>query len=479
MFTEHPLEFVVVAVHVAHVIGALTAAHAIMNVRTAQGAVAWSVALISTPFIAVPLYVVFGRNKFFGYVEALRAGGLDKQMDKGRFLRDVNSRKTDDSGTDVRINVFERLADMPMTKGNHIDLLIDGDATFDAIFKAIDDAKTYVLIEFFIVRADKLGTRLKDALLKKADAGVNVHFLYDEIGSQGLSKQYIQELNSHENVEIHRFKTTRGRANRFQINFRNHRKIVVVDGVVAFVGGHNVGDEYLGQGPEFSHWRDTHCRIRGPVVQETQLIFLDDWFWATRAIPELNWTPTFSDAATADALALPIGPADELENGSLYFIQAIQCAKRRLWITSPYFVPDPSVIDALQLAALRGVDVRVIIPEHKDHLMPFMAAYSYLPEVEATGIKIHRYLDGFLHQKVILIDDDLASVGTVNLDNRSMRLNFELTILVRDRDFAARVETMLNDDLTQCREFHVNEYAARGLLFKAAVKFFRLLAPIL
>lgn len=468
-----------VIVLLAEIAGLVSAFHALMTVRTAQGTIAWCVALVSFPLLSLPLYWVFGRNKFQGYVEALRAAHHDNAplvSEVGRalqpYLRTFNAAE----------NPFEFALDGltlgRFTRANAVQLLIDGKATFDAIFAAIDAATDYVLVQFFIIKDDALGEELKRRLIDKAGQGVRNFVLYDEIGSHRLSRRYVEELRA-AGAEVSGFRTTRGRGNRFQLNFRNHRKIVVVDGRVAFVGGHNVGDEYLGKDPKFGRWRDTHVRIRGPAVQSTQAVFVDDWYWATRRVPELTWLP--EPAADGDqlVLALDTAPLQELEACALAFLHLISSARHRLWIASPYFVPDEGVSRALQLAALRGVDVRIMIPDKPDHLMVWLAAYSYFEEMSAAGVKMYRYGAGFLHQKVVLVDDRVAMVGTANLDNRSMRLNFEIGVVVSDPGFAAEVETMLGDDLGDCRPIDSHDYAARPLPFRAAVRLARLLSPVL
>jgi cardiolipin synthase len=266
---------------------------------------------------------------------------------------------------------------------------------------------------------------------------------------------------------------------RFQINFRNHRKVVVVDGRAAFVGGHNVGDEYVGLHPQLSPWRDTHVEIRGPAVLATQLAFVEDWYWATHAVPDLIWAPQSVCASDQRVLILPTGPADRLDTCALFFVQAINLSRERVWITSPYFVPDESVISALQLAALRGVDVRIMLPSRPDHKLVHLASLSYVDESVRNGVKLYRYQKGFLHQKALLVDDELAAVGTANLDNRSFRLNFEFTVLVADRNFAAEVADMLEEDFRNCRPIAEDEYASRALPVRIAARIARLLAPVL
>ena len=340
---------------------------------------------------------------------------------------------------------LECLADLPFTKGNDVELLVNGKKTFDAIFAQIEKAERYVACEFFIVNDDQLGRRLKDCLIQKSRQGCKTYLLYDEVGSSQMTRQYLADLEN-AGVEVSSMNTSRGKRNRFQVNFRNHRKIVVVDGRIAFVGGHNVGDEYVGLHPRLTPWRDTHLAIEGPSVLAIQLAFVEDWYWATKKFPAVEWQPVESSGGDRIVFALPSGPADEYETCGMFFMHAINSAQHRIWIASPYFVPDEGIIGALKLAAMRGVDVRILIPGLADKWFIKLAAMSYVEEVTSAGVKMYEYAPGFLHQKVVLIDDRVSTIGTANFDNRSFRLNFEISILVIDRDFAQDVEAMFEND---------------------------------
>ncbi len=462
---------------IAELVGIITAIQAVMEARTAQGAIAWALSLIMFPYIAVPMYWVFGRSKFQGYVDARRAGDLEIH----HVVQDAGRRARQDGLIldDVRADrhVFEHLAQMPFLRANLVELLIDGEATFEAIFDGIESARDYILFQSYIVRDDNLGREVKSLLTRKAAEGVRVYFLYDEIGSHSLSRRYVRELTQ-AGVHIQPFRTTRGPRNRFQLNFRNHRKIAVVDGRLAYVGGLNVGDEYMGRNPKIGPWRDTHVRIQGPAVHAAQLAFLEDWYWATHEIPPMDWTPCASADGTQNVLVLATGPADEVETCDLFFVQAINAARQRLWIASPYFVPDRQVMVALQLAALRGVDVRIVLPENPDHLLVYLSSFSFLDEAEQAGVKIYRYRPGFMHHKVLLVDEELAAVGTANLDNRSFRLNFEITVIVDDAPFAADVAAMFERDFTHCRLAKPEDLVRRPFWFKVAVRVARLMAPV-
>jgi cardiolipin synthase A/B len=466
-----------VIVALVELLAILSAGHAVMVSRTSQGAVAWAISLVMPPlsFIALPAYWVIGRSRFEGYVKARRGGNTemhDVVSEVGNAVRGRGLVRLDAKGVNA---VFERLAWMPFTLKNKVRLLIDGKETFDAIFAGIDSAEDYILVQFFIVKDDELGRELKDHLLAKCRDGVRVYFIYDEVGSHKLSSAYIRELRD-AGADIRPFHSTR--RNRFQLNFRNHRKIVVVDGKAAFVGGLNVGDEYMGRSKQFGPWRDTHVQLEGPSVHAVQLSFLEDWYWAAHEVPDLNWTPNAATDGEQDVLVLPTGPADSLESCGLFFIQMISMAKDRLWIASPYFVPDIHVVAALQLAALRGVDVRIMLPEKPAQILVYLSAFSFLQEMEDVGIKIYRYQRGFLHQKALLVDDQWAAVGTANLDNRSFRLNFEITVLVENKAFAAETAEMFKRDFAECHIAGADDLKKRSLWFKVGVRLARLLAPL-
>ena len=471
---------VVVAVAVLgfHGLGIVSAFHALMKCRTSQSSVAWGISLVSFPYLALPFYWVFGRTKYHGYVTSRHKGDLEINhiaQELAKYAPKFRERLEQQETPQIAV---EELVRIPFTHNNDAKLLIDGEATFGAIFAAIDAAESYVLVQFFIIHADELGNDLKDRLIAKASSGVRVYLLYDHIGSHGLPRAYLEGLREG-GVHVEAFRTTKGPRNRFQLNFRNHRKIVVVDGRTAYIGGHNVGDEYMGRDEDFGPWRDTHVQIEGPCVQVAQLTFVEDWYWATHEVPLLNWVPVAATSGDRQMLVFPTGPADELASYGLLFGIAIHRAKRRIWIATPYFVPDLQVIAALQVAALRGVDVRIMLPEKPDHQLVYLASFSYYDETLPYGVKIYRYMPGFLHQKVFLIDDEFACVGTANMDNRSFRLNFEVSVLFVDAPFAAEIAKMLEKDFSKCRECSLDEFQKRPLAFKVAVAFARLLSPIL
>jgi cardiolipin synthase len=250
--------------------------------------------------------------------------------------------------------------------------------------------------------------------------------------------------------------------------------------MVSWLGGHNIGDEYLGKDPKFGDWRDTHIRIEGPATMAVQLSFVEDWRWACGdTLSHLQWIPCVHPEGGKSVLVVPSGPADKLETTNLMFLHVINNANRRLWITSPYFVPDSGIIAALQLAALRGVDVRIMVPEKPDNKMVGFAFYAYFDDVNMAGVKVYQYTAGFLHQKVVLVDDYVSVVGTANFDNRSFRLNFEISALVVGAEFNKEVENMLEDDFQHCYQMQDDAFTSKHLLFRIGARMSRLAAPIL
>jgi len=472
------LTVLAVVLPLVELLGILAAVHAVMHARTSQGAAAWAIALVTLPLVTLIPYAIFGRNKFHGYVSS--RSRRDARLHHLGDGFQAEARKKDlvrPPATDAA-KALVGLARMPIMRCNKSHLLINGQTTFAHLFADIDAARCYVLVEFYVVNDDHLGGRLKNHLIRKARSGVDVFFLYDEIGSYKLPGSYLREMTQ-AGVKVSAFHSTRGRTNHFQLNFRNHRKIVVIDGETAYVGGHNVGDAYLSRHPRFGHWRDTHVKIEGPVVKSIQFCFLEDWHWATSTIPDLDWHLHPSRDGREDALLIASGPADALETCGLMFTQIIHMARERLWIASPYFVPDAQILGALKLAVLRGVDVRILLPEKPDHRSVHLASFSYYARALPAGIKLYRYTAGFLHQKVFLVDQTCAAVGTANLDNRSFRLNFELTLLNYEADFIQAVAAMLADDFQHSRPVALEEYSERPFLFKLAVQSARLLAPVL
>lgn len=473
-------EIVAVAVVLFYILGIVSAIDSIINVRTAQGAIAWTISLLTIPYIAVPCYLVFGRKKFDGYLEERK----EIEEETRELLRQTSSQVAKylvaTSPTAPMYHALFQLTGIPAAGGSHAELLVDGHATFESILQGLATAEDYILMESYIIRDDGLGRRVGRILADKARHGVKVHLLYDEIGSRNFHRTGLCKQLSMSGVKVAAFNTTQGRRNRFQLNFRNHRKIIVVDGRTAWVGGHNIGDEYLGLNKRIGPWRDTHICLRGTAVLGVELAFAADWRWATRSVLRITQPGLdYGDHGDDNVLVFPSDPASILEQAGLMFLQLIVAARERIWIASPYFVPDRSIISALQLAALRGVDVRVMIPDRPDGPVVGMANWSFTRDLLPAGVNVYRYQGGFMHQKVLLLDNYLAGVGTANFDNRSFRLNFEITVLVEGERFAAEVAAMLERDLLRSRGVTMEDIEAKPFWFPLAMGVARLFSPVL
>ncbi len=458
--------------------GILLAIRAILIARTPQSAIAWSCGLVVLPIVAIPLFLIFGESRFAGYTLAGRKGSqkLDKAFHS--IIRHMDGYQADFTGEFREASkMANNLSRIPATSGSKIDLLIDGTETFQSIFAAIDAAKESIWVQFFIIHDDRIGGELADRLVAASRRGVECRVMFDQVGSKSLPSSWSARLRQ-EGVLVQSFVTNRQFGRRFQINFRNHRKLVIVDALVAFLGGLNVGDEYLGRSRRFGPWRDTHIRLEGPCVPGFQLSFLEDWNYITDEVPPFR-LPKPSVEANPSPVVFPIasGPAESWSICPAVYLSIINSATRRLWIASPYFVPGSPLFFAICHAAIRGVDVRIILPQMADHLLPWLSSFTYYPKLREAGVKLWRYQPGFMHQKVLLADDDIAIVGSINVDYRSFMLNFELSAAVQDKKFADQLETMFLADFDRCAPEDLRKFEDGDLFFRLKCRAAALVSP--
>lgn len=475
----------------AHTLGLVCSIQAVMQTRTEQGAVAWAFALNTVPVVAVPAWFVFGSNEVENYQSAMRVGMEEVRPLAEKLIKNLDQAAANpgetQSGESMEsaghqselLKRLQTIGSLPLMKGNSAKLLVDGPATYEAILDAISGAEDYILMQFYIFREDEIGKKIRDSLVAKARDGVDVYLLLDNLGSIGLSEGFMKSMKR-EGINVRYVMNVAGKTNRFQLNFRNHRKIVIVDGKRGFLGGLNVGDEQLGKDPKLSPWRDTHMEWRGPIVKCLQVPFAEDWRWATgELLDKLDWEIRPGDVAgKVEALCLATGPADPFETCAMGFITMIDGARDRIWLATPYFVPDNKIVTALQLAAIRGVDVRVILPDLSDSHLIYLSSFSYFKELEDAGVRFYRYQNGFMHQKVMIVDDSLSAIGSANLDNRSFRLNFEVIGIVSDADFNGEVSRMLQADLAHSKPTGADVLTKKSFWFRLSVRLSRMLAPI-
>jgi len=368
-----------------------------------------------------------------------------------------------------------------LSETNKVDLFTDGHEKFDQLFKDIQEAREYIHVQYYIIQKDWLGLRLIDLLTEKAREGVSVRVLYDELGSRRLNKKFFQAFRS-AGGQAQAFFPSKLRLINMRLNYRNHRKLVIVDGRIGYVGGFNVGAEYLGLDPKFGYWRDTHLRIQGPSVYFMHARFMLDWNQAApdrsfHFFPEL--APSQLVQGKAGVQIVTSGPDSVWEVIKDGYIKMISSAKRSIYIQTPYFIPDASMMDSLRIAALSGLDVTLMIPQKPDHPFVHWATLSYIGELLKTGVRVYLYENGFIHAKTLVVDEEVSSVGTVNIDMRSFRLNFEVNAFVYDEELAKELLRRFQEDIADSRLLTLDQYMRRPYQVRIKESINRLLSPIL
>jgi cardiolipin synthase A/B len=459
----------IVVVLTTYFLGTILAIEVLYKGRTSQGKTAWILSLLLMPIFAVPVYILFGSRKFSGYVIAHKEGRepLDDLWRKA--CETMNPHK-------VVINdlcLYEKISKFFFTKGNKIDIINSGREKYKKLFDDLEKAKQSIFIEYYIIRNDKIGNRLQDLLIKKAQEGLEVYLICDYIGSFSIKKSYMNKLLG-AGVKARYFRTTKfGR--RGQINFRNHRKLVIIDSQIIYTGGMNLAEDY-----EKDSWRDTHLRIQGPMGPSLQFTYLLDYKWAKSKLdplPKLDFSKHDEHGGGYEALAVASGPADDKETCLLYYLNLINQAKVSLDLVSPFFAPDAAVIAAIISAHLRGVKVRLIIPKRSDNnYLVDLSAHEYARYLARRGINVYFYEKGMIHKKVLIVDEKLLSIGTANLDNRSFRINFEISILVNSVSFAKKNLLTFEEDIKNSNLISGYEKIPRALRFLAKVS--QLFAPL-
>lgn len=466
------MKYIIIA---SYLVGIVCAAMAILRSRTPQGATAWVMSLLSFPFISVPLYIILGRNKFEGYNTKRRL--LDREIEEG--LENLKTIHNDYLASSDEMSVIARLVspnNQPgFTRKNKVELLKNASEAFPQMLEEIRSAKEYIIFQFYVVRGDTTGRMFIEALIDKAKEGVKVTFMNDAIGVV-IPRNLLKAMRE-AGVLIGTFNESTHKG-KLQVNFRNHRKIIVVDGRVAFLGGLNIGDEYQGLVSKFGNWRDTNVRLEGPSVIAAQLASAKDWYCIHEKKIAAHWN-IIPSKENSNVMVLHSGPADDKHTCLLSHISLINSANKRLWIANPYYVPPESLMDAILLARLRGVDVRILLPSYSDAKFVMQASKVYQKVLLKHGVRVYRYTKGFLHQKVMVIDEKFAVVGSANFDCRSMFINFEVSVITDDHPFILECIKMLNEDFFQSEEIKLKEFQNLPLWERIIARGANLLAPIL
>lgn len=377
------------------------------------------------------------------------------------------------------IKMHLRNSNAILTEDNDLKLYFEGEEKFQALIDEIKGAEKYILLQYYIIKSDSLGMRIIDALCEKAKEGVVVKVLYDGMGGRKLSRQAINKMRE-SGVKTSVFFPPFASKLTLRINYRNHRKICVVDGRVGFVGGFNIGDEYIGLSQKFGHWRDTHLRIRGSAVKWLQWRFVLDWRFSSKYIdPVIFKTDVLEDFGNSGVQVVTSGPDSKWPSIKDGYLKMVSSSMEKLYIETPYFIPDDALLEALRVAALSGIDVRIMIPDKPDHPFVYWASLSYIGELLESGVKCYTYGEGFLHSKVVISDDFVSSVGTANMDIRSFDLNFEVNAFIYDKEINKELTNKFIEDIELCREITMENYKGRSNIVKIKESFSRLLSPIL
>ncbi|WP_174615002.1 cardiolipin synthase [Virgibacillus ihumii] len=446
---------------------------------------AWLMVLLFIPIAGFFLYLIFGKR-----ISSQRIFTWDTKSKLGvkkavqRQLRAIEENRF--SYKNKKLIEFEDLYylhlrndDAIFTQDNAVEIYTDGKEKFDALIQDLERAKDHIHLLYYIIRYDGLGQKIANVLIKKANEGVEVRVLYDDMGSRGISRKFLRRLRK-AGAHVESFFPPKIPKVNFKINYRNHRKLAIIDGEIGYIGGFNIGDEYLGKNQKFGYWRDTHLRIKGDAVNNMQTRFILDWNQASRN--HIGYEDRFYSGKVSGDVGIQIvssGPDSDWEQIKNGYIKMIMSAKEYIYIQTPYFIPDESLKDALRIAALSGVHVKLMIPNKPDHPFVYWATLSYTGDLLNAGAEVYIYQNGFLHAKTIIVDGKIASVGTANIDVRSFRLNFEVNAFLYDKGLASRLVDAFNDDLELSTVITKKLYEKRsiGIRFKESIS--RLLSPIL
>lgn len=447
--------------------------------------------VIFVPVLGIIIYFFFGTNyrntklyskKLFNDIKFERQLAIQLQQYAKQIIK--NKGELLESNKKLVRLLFEEISS-PLTNKNEVDLLINGESKFPEVYKAIAEAKHHIHLEYYIFTDDVVGRKIEALLIQKAKEGVTVKFMYDDYGSSSIRKSLVKRLRA-AGIEAYPFYKIKLIYLANRINYRNHRKIIVIDGRIGFVGGINVCDKYINtiDTEPFSYWRDTHLKIHGPAVWYLQYMFLCDWNFCAQCNiePSEHFFPELESFQTNRNIAVQIaasGPDSKTPTILYSLLQAISLAEHEILITTPYFVPNESIMDALCIAALSGVKVKLLVPRTSDSKLVNAAASSYYEALMSSGVSIYRYTKGFVHAKTMAIDSEIAIVGSANMDLRSFDLNFEVNAIVYDKEVNQKLKDAFYNDLKDADEIDLERWKQRSWYHELTEKLARLWSPLL
>ena len=446
--------------------------------RNPVKSMAWVLVLVLLPVLGLVIYLIFGRSlKGMSLTSRSHLRELRRMSD---FPDAVEHEGAFSDDSRQIISLVNKLVGPHLFVGNGIDVFTAGTDKFEALKRDIREAREYIHVQYFILENDKTGSELIQLLMDKAREGVQVRVLYDYVGSFYMSSRVLKQMRA-AGIDVHPFLKLTLTQFAFRVNWRNHRKIVVIDGRVGYLGGMNIADRYVIGDKKWTPWRDTHLRMTGPAVAAMQYSFAIDWDFTTR---NLLTSPVVFNEGALDSPDYVVqmmnsGPTGRWNNISFVFFKAITLAKRCVYIQTPYFLPSDALLKALQSVALEGVDVRLMIPRQSDSAMLRLATGSYIKECLLSGIKIFLYEPTILHAKVLIVDDEFVTTGSTNFDFRSFEHNFEFNTLVYGKEFNQKMKATFEADMGQCTRLTLAQWKKRPLVTKALESIVRLISPIL
>ncbi len=444
----------------------------------------WIIILVFFPILGFIFYLFIGRNfrklKIYTAKERKDYEELTQLSQREQNLL-LNMSLSDSMGTEERMiaNLFENNNKAFLTNFNRLQIFSDGNSAIESIFDEIEKARNNIHIQFFVIKNDVVGNKLKDILIRKAKEGISIRLLYDSVGSWRLSANFLNSLKQ-AGVKTASFSPVNIPFINSKLNYRNHRKIVVIDGETAFTGGVNIADKYCSKDPNIGYWRDTHLKIRGEAVHSLQALFITDWLFATKEkmTTENYFSP--SDCNLYNPLQIvSSGPDSNWESIMQGYFAMISFAKHHINIVTPYLILNESMMTAVKVAALSGVEVRIIVPAKTDHLIVYWAAKSYYQELLQAGIKIFEYQKGFIHSKIITIDGKVSSIGSANMDIRSFTQNFEVNAFIYSQEVTSQINAIFEDDLKVSKQLLLENFLKRPLTRKIAESTARIFSPLL
>lgn len=447
----------------------------------------WLLLLYFVPILGIVFYIVFGqdfhKNKMFRIKEIEdEINSTIHRQEESILRREFEERQPSVKRYADLVLYNLQSAGAVFTDDNDVTIYADGNEKFDTLIEDLKKAEHYIHLQYYIIREDELFTRIKEVLIERAKSGVEVRILYDAMGCRSTSRKLWKGLRSYGIQVAEFFPALFGRL-QLRLNYRNHRKIVVIDGKVGYVGGFNVGREYLGLEKRFGYWRDTHLRITGSSVIFLQLRFILDWNYAAKEnlLKKKQYFEIPEDTVRGKTgiQIVSSGPDSTYENIRNNYLKLITRSRDSIYIQTPYFIPDETIFDALRVAALSGVDVKIMIPCKPDHPFVYWATYSYIGDMIAAGAKCYTYDNGFLHAKGLISDGKALSYGTANMDIRSFELNFEVNATIYDENTAAKMQEIFMEDLSKCTEVTAYVYGKRSLIVRIKEQICRLFSPVL